>query len=322
MSVHPETPPGLLRIGELSRRIGVSDHVLRAWERRYGLLQPLRSAGGYRLYSGADERRIRRMQANLAAGLSAAEAAQAVLAEEEAEEERAAPAAPGTTGPGDGDGLARAALALAHSLDLLDEPSAQAAFDRLLADFTIETVLRDVALPYLRDLGRRWQRGEASIAHEHFASNLLRGRLASIATGWGEGHGPRALLACAPAEQHDLALMMFGIVLHRHGWRVAYLGARTPIEELVRAAAETRPDLAVLSAVTPERFEGFAVGLARLARLVPLAIAGAGATHAMAEAAGARLLTGDPVTEAQRMPSPPARASWARQQEKAAGAGG
>jgi DNA-binding transcriptional MerR regulator len=61
----------LLRIGELSRRLGVSDHVLRAWENRYGLLQPVRSPGGFRLYSEADEARIRRMQAYLADGLSA-----------------------------------------------------------------------------------------------------------------------------------------------------------------------------------------------------------------------------------------------------------
>ena len=77
-----ETSSAVLRIGELARRVGVSDHVLRAWERRYGLLRPVRSPGGYRLYSDADERRIRRMQAHLAAGLSAAEAARAALSEE------------------------------------------------------------------------------------------------------------------------------------------------------------------------------------------------------------------------------------------------
>src|ERR1700679_2149536 len=72
----------LLRIGELSRRLGVTDHALRAWESRYGLLQPVRSAGGFRLYSAADELRIRQMQAHLAGGLSAAEAARAVLLED------------------------------------------------------------------------------------------------------------------------------------------------------------------------------------------------------------------------------------------------
>jgi MerR family transcriptional regulator, light-induced transcriptional regulator len=69
----------LLRIGELSRRLGVSDYVLRAWENRYGLLHPVRSPGGFRLYSEEDEWRIRRMQAYLADGLSAAEAARAAL---------------------------------------------------------------------------------------------------------------------------------------------------------------------------------------------------------------------------------------------------
>src|ERR1035438_976937 len=78
---NPEGSP-VLRIGELSRRLGVSDHVLRAWESRYGLLQPVRSAGGFRLYSEADAGRVRRMQAHLADGLSAAEAAKAVLGED------------------------------------------------------------------------------------------------------------------------------------------------------------------------------------------------------------------------------------------------
>src|SRR4249919_1572183 len=93
----PESSP-LLRIGELSRRLGVSDHVLRAWESRYGLLQPVRSAGGFRLYSEADALRVRRMQAHLAHGLSAAEAARAVLGEDNGAgpdpgQHRAAPAA-------------------------------------------------------------------------------------------------------------------------------------------------------------------------------------------------------------------------------------
>jgi DNA-binding transcriptional MerR regulator len=73
-------PEHHLRIGELSRRAGVSPELLRAWERRYGLLRPARSAGGYRLYSADDEARIRRMQAHLSEGLSAAEAARLAAA--------------------------------------------------------------------------------------------------------------------------------------------------------------------------------------------------------------------------------------------------
>jgi DNA-binding transcriptional MerR regulator len=297
--MNQEIPSARVRIGELGRRVGVSEHVLRAWERRYGLLRPERSPGGYRLYSAADERRIRRMQAHLAAGLSAAEAARAVLSEE-----RAGAPQGGRTGSGGGSGVADTAHDLADRLDRLDEPGAQAALDRLFAGFTTETVLRDTLLPYLHQLGDRWERGQASIAGEHFASNLLRGRLAGLARGWGQGHGPCAVLACPPGEQHDLGLLMFGIVLHRCGWRVEYLGAATPIAELARTARQARANITVLAAAIENHFDGLTDDLARLARQVPLALAGAGATQTLAGQTGARQLTGDPVTEAQRLLAP------------------
>jgi methanogenic corrinoid protein MtbC1 len=287
--------------------VGVSDHVLRAWERRYGLLKPVRSAGGFRLYSEADESRVRRMQDHLARGLSAAEAARAALG--------ADGVGPGSAAGGSAsvaverhEGLADRAGALALALDELDEPAAQAVLDRLLSDFTVETVLRDVVMPYLQELGERWARGSVTVAQEHFASNLLRGRLASLARGWGHGHGPRAVLACPPGERHDLGLLVFGIALNRNGWRVGYLGADTPLEELINTAVDTSADLVVLAATTPERFAGLTEDLSRLASIVPLALAGAGAARTMALPVGTRLLTADPVTEAERLP-PPTRSS-------------
>ena len=289
----PDLPP-VLRIGELSRRLGVSDHVLRAWESRYGLLQPARSAGGFRLYSEADESRVRRMQAHLAHGLSAAEAARTVLGEDNgaAGPRRAGPAA--SELPGD----------LRQALDTFDEPAAQAALDRLVSDLSLAAVLRDVVLPYLSELGARWASGTASIAQEHFASNLIRGRLAGLARGWGNGHGPRAVLACPPGELHDLALMVFGIVLNRNGWRIDYLGMNTPVEELTRTVDARRPDLVVLAATLPENLEPHATQLTALAQRAPLALAGAGATPQIAGAVGARLLTSDPVTEAENIQWP------------------
>jgi DNA-binding transcriptional MerR regulator len=292
-----ESPGGrpLLRIGELSRRVGVTDHALRAWESRYGLLQPVRSAGGFRLYSAADEGRIRQMQAYLAEGLSAAEAARTVLREDGST--RTEPVLPG------GPDLAAAtvselATALRQALDDFDEPSAQAVFDRLVSDLSLTAVLRDVVLPYLAELGERWQRGTANIAQEHFATNIVRGRLAGLARGWGGGHGPRAVLACPPGEQHDMALMIFGIVLNRNGWSIDYFGVNTPVEELERAVVATHPDLVVLAATIPEPLESLGPELAGLARRAPLALAGAGATAQLASAVGAQLMEGDVVTEA------------------------
>ena len=292
------TPEGsaVLRIGELSRRLGVSDHVLRAWERRYGLLRPVRSAGGFRLYSEADEMRVRRMQAHLTQGLSAAEAARAALGEDIPAEADFSPAAGLNLTPATASELS---VAFRQALDAFDEPAAQAVLDRLMSDLSLPTALRDVVVPYLTELGERWERGTASVAQEHFASNILRGRLAGLARGWGSGHGPRAVLACPPGELHDLALMVFGIMLNRNGWRVDYLGTSTPIEELTRTADETHPDLIILAATLPEHLEPFIPQLTALARRAPLALAGPGATARIAGAVGARLLTGDPVTEAQ-----------------------
>jgi DNA-binding transcriptional MerR regulator len=285
----PQPLPGF-RIGELSRRTGVSAQLLRTWEHRYGLLQPARSAGGYRLYTEADERRVRRMQACLAQGLSAAEAARAALRAD-------------ATGSAfsSGYGLADGAAVLAASLDAFDETAVQAILDRLWADFTVESVLSQVILPYLHNLGERWANGQTSVACEHFASNILRGRLAGLARGWGDGHGPRAILACPPGEQHDLGLMMFGIVLHRNGWRVHYLGADTPAGELARTVRDVRPHLMVLAAVAAERYQPHVADLTRLAAAVSLGLAGAGATPALAAATGAQLMAGDPVAEAQQV---------------------
>ena len=288
----------MLRIGTLSRRLGVSEHVLRAWERRYGLLRPTRTPGGFRLYSEVDVERVQRMQRHLADGLSPAQAARAAL-----NEESTALTGVDTGEAGQHDDLGEAFGMLAAALDDFDEPGANAVLDRLLSTLTVETVLRNVVLPYLRDLGERWERGAATVAQEHFASNLLRGRLASLGRGWGQGHGPRALLACAPGEWHDLALLAFGIVLNRSGWRIDYLGADTPLEELIRTARSTRADLVVLVATLPERFDGVSEELTVLARTAPLAIGGAGATQAVAEAVGAHLLTANPVTAAEEVAS-------------------
>jgi DNA-binding transcriptional MerR regulator len=289
--------PSLLRIGELSRRVGVSGHVLRAWEARYGLLSPVRSSGGFRLYSDGDERRVRRMKLHLAEGLSAAEAARAAIAGSQSPP--APEVGPGATEPGSATDLRALANAWQRAFDDFDEPAAHAVLDRLLSSFSLATTLRDVVLPYLHELGDRWERGDVTIAQEHFASNVIRGRLAGLARGWGSGHGPRAILACPPGELHDLSLLIFGIVLNRNGWRIEYLGANTPIQELVGAVGRSRPDLVVVAATTNDHFDGIHVELARLATVVPVALAGAGATRQVGERVGARVLIGDPVTAAE-----------------------
>jgi DNA-binding transcriptional MerR regulator len=283
------TDPGLLRIGELSRRSGVSPELLRAWERRYRLLRPARSQGGLRLYSLEDLERVRLMQHHLARGLAAAEAA-ALAAEP--------PLAPS----GAETLLADAKGELAAALGAFDEPRAHAVLDSLLATATIDAVLATVVLPYLRELGERWERGAASVAEEHFASAVLRGRLLGLARGWGRGLGPRIVLACAPGEQHDLGLIAFGLALRARGWRVVYLGADTPLASVADAAHASDAVFAVISAVTPQRFRTQRDELRELARRQRLWLAGAGASEAAFEL-DAEILADDPVDEADRLTS-------------------
>ena len=279
------TEAGHLRIGELSRRTGTSVDLLRAWEKRYGLLEPDRSEGGFRLYSDADVGRVRTMQGHLAAGLAAKEAARRALEQ---------------PGPAVGDALVdQSRRELADALAGFSEGKANAVLDRLLAALSIDAVLRDVVLPYLRDLGEAWERGEASIAQEHFASNVLRGRLLGLGRGWGEGSGPHAMLACPPREQHDLGLIAFGLALRNRGWRITYLGQDTPVSTLEQEARELSPDRVVVAASDAERLDNVLADLTRLARAAPLSIGGAGASLELAEKAGASLLSSDPVSSAE-----------------------
>ena len=294
------TGDGVLRIGELSKRSGVSPELLRAWERRYGLLRPTRSAGGLRLYSVADVERVRVMRRHLAEGLAAAEAAavalRAATGEEATGEEAAREEA--TSGPA---ALSPAMMReqLADALDRFDEPRAQAILDRLLAAATVDMLLSEVVLPYLRELGDRWERGEASIAQEHFASGILRGRLLGLARGWGLGVGPAAVLACLPGEQHDLGLIAFGLALRARGWRIVYLGPDTPIETIEETSRLLQPNLVVLHAATADRVRPVVDQLPALARHHRIALAGAGTD--VAESEGLLLLTGDPIAEAARI---------------------
>ena len=186
------------------------------------------------------------------------------------------------------------------ALDALDEPAAQAVLDRLLADYTLAATLREIVVPYLKELGDRWASGEITITQEHFASNVIRGRLAGLARGWGDGDGPRAVLACPPDELHDLPLLIFGIVLNRSGWRVEYFGANTPIGEVIEGARRLPPELVVVAATVPERLVAIDADLAQLADVAPLALGGAGASPELAMEVGAHLLMGDPVTAAQQ----------------------
>ncbi len=279
MSAMPHS--GHLRIGELARRSGVSPELLRAWERRYGLLQPSRSTGGFRLYTDDDELRVRRMNTYLADGLSAAEAAQRALRE------------PNPPPPPSGGGLEASATTLVDALRAFDDAAAHELLDSALASFSIDAVIDGLIAPTLRALGDGWETGTVTIAQEHFASNIIRGRLLGISRGWGRGAGAVALLACASHEQHDLPLLLFGLLLRADGWRVSFLGADTPVATVEDVVVELEPRAVVLAMTVPDHVPAVEKDVATLAGRTRLFIGGAATDRALAERCGATLLVPD-----------------------------
>jgi DNA-binding transcriptional MerR regulator/methylmalonyl-CoA mutase cobalamin-binding subunit len=292
---------GFIRIGELSRRTGVSPELLRAWERRYGLFTPDRSPGRFRLYSGADVARVQSMKEHIAHGLSAAEAARIVL-------ERPAPREqPISASEVPFEDERRALLA---ALLAFDEPAANTALDRLVATLSLESLLREVIVPVLQEIGERWSSGDVIVAQEHFASNVLRGRLLALGRGWGRGLGPQAVLAAPPREQHDLGLVILGLALRDRGWRVTFLGADTPIETIEDSARRVDAGLVVVASARAACLEDVADALASLAASRRTAIAGEGAGPELAQKLGAQYLASGPIEAADQLTSIRTGATW------------
>ena len=155
-----------MRISELSRRVGVSVDTLRAWERRYGVLSPRRTAGNTRMYSAIDEARVGVMKRYIAQRLPVAQAAEMAMA------------APLRVSQGTGEELPeherrRGLRELGSALEAFDETSADRALQQLLAAYAPTAVIGQVVLPYLREVGERWAQNRLSIAQEHFASHFL-----------------------------------------------------------------------------------------------------------------------------------------------------
>lgn len=286
MSTHVEG----LQIGELAERVEVSTHTLRAWERRYGILKPSRTTGGYRVYSELDVRRVSAVLGLREQGVSIAEAARRVNANVVAQ----IPA---------GRRIDAAAIVyeMHRAVDRFDEFALSAALDRLLSSHRLEEALRDGLMPFLVQLGGRWERGEVSVAHEHFATQLIRRRLDSYSLMWADGDGPLVVLACPPGEQHDIPLLVLGVLLARSGWRIRYIGQETPVADLAQACSILQPDLVVMAATRDTTFRRSLDELRDLARSYRLLIGGRGATDTICADLGVEAMSQDVVAAASAL---------------------
>jgi methanogenic corrinoid protein MtbC1 len=190
---------------------------------------------------------------------------------------------------------------LQTTLESFDEAGGHRILGRVLEQLDVEDGITHVVLPFLSQVGQRWEQGKIGVAQEHFASNVIRVRLSMLLHSERARTGPVAVLACMPGEQHEFGLMAMALVLSRLDWDVCYLGASTPTAEVALTARTLRPRAVVLSAHRRTAFAAHGPALRRLGRLTPVHIAGPGATDEAAQLCEAHVVAGSPVDGARSL---------------------
>lgn len=216
---------------------GVNPMTLRAWERRYGLVRPMRTPKGHRLYTHQDVDRIRHVQALVQRGVPISRVRDLLdTRPETADAER-------PQGPWRGyhDRMAAA-------ISQFDERELDQVYDEALSIHPIEKMTRNMILPLLVHLGERWQKLPGAIAEEHFFAMYLRSKLgARLQHRMRYATGPRIVAACVPGEQHEIGLLLFALEAHHAGLQTVLLGADTPLEDVAIAQRRSGSDAVVIS---------------------------------------------------------------------------
>ncbi|MBI2780637.1 MAG: MerR family transcriptional regulator [Chloroflexi bacterium] len=249
----------MYNIKQAAARAGVTVPVLRAWERRYGIVNPGRSSGGYRQFDEESVARVRTMRTLVDEGWSPSAAAGAILdgsvpvRDDQPTSPAGAPtfalgghAAQGTS-PAEAAAMTERFLAAAKAL----QPDAiTSVLDDLFARGSFERVATDLLFPALEALGDAWAAGQLSVAGEHLASSAVQRRLGQAleAAGSGDARGARVVVGMPPGGRHELGALAFAVTARRAGMPVTYLGADLPVEDWL--AAVDGASAAVIGVVT------------------------------------------------------------------------
>lgn len=217
----PRTEAARLQtISSVSELLGVPVPTIRSWERRYGFPTPRRTRGRHRRYSAQEVELLRALRDEITRGHAAREAARLVM------QQAAGAGVPRTTHVED---FLRAAMGL-------DPANLRRTLDDAAQAVGVESTIRDVALPAMREIGRRWSVGTCDVAQEHLATEGVRTWLARLtAMAPLPFRGGTLVLACGPKDLHAIGLEAFGVLLARHGWGIRLLGQTTPAEAVVQA---------------------------------------------------------------------------------------
>lgn len=252
-------------LGVVVQETGINPDTLRAWERRYGLPKPARSPGGHRLYSQEDISLVRWLQGRQAEGMRIGRAVdlwnQIKESGRDPYQEHPISAAERISGleerlrPGQGgderrvyQGAQQAWLAAAVNFN---EQKAEQILSGDFARFSPEEVWLQIILPVLDEVGARWKQNQLTVQQEHFISSLISRHLgAQIDAAPPPIREETLLAACPPGERHELTLLMITLLFRRRGYRVVYLGADVPGQDLGQAIRAARPNLILLAAQT------------------------------------------------------------------------
>ena len=235
----------------VASRTGLSIHVLRAWERRYGAIKPQRSAGNRRLYSDEDVERLSLLKRATTAGRRIGDVAHLSLQSlVELVGTDGQPAELPTTPPGSSSltYTARHIGAILASIETLDSDALESDIAEAATEFGMPILLEHVLAPVLREIGDRFRAGNLRIAHEHMATAIIRTFLGSrLALANSDRTGPRILVATPARQSHELGALMVAVTAASSGYRVLYLGGNVPADELIFAARDAGVQAIALS---------------------------------------------------------------------------
>jgi DNA-binding transcriptional MerR regulator/methylmalonyl-CoA mutase cobalamin-binding subunit len=245
---------------------GVSVELIRAWERRYGVLRPERTPSGYRAYTDRDIAILKRLKQLTDEGVSISDAAK-LLPRIQADLSLAPAVALPEVTLSAVEGWRAAVLAAAEAYE---QTRVSAIIDEVLAALPPLRAFEDVFAPVQREVGERWHAGRFTVAQEHLVSQVVRARLVGLLHASPENVGRRhAVLACFPDEEHEIGLLGAALRLRHAGVRVTLLGQRVPAVDLGRAVGALKPHLVGLSAVTNRGAAMFEDMLARIMEGIP-----------------------------------------------------
>ena len=289
-------------IKEASARSGVGAPLIRAWERRYGVVRPVRTPSGYRLYDDATIRVLVAMRSLVTAGWTASEAARAISSGEVGIDDIAAmpePAlAPGSRSPGP-DHRERLIARFVAAAEANSSPDTESVLDEMLASGSYESIVDDLLLPAAAALGDAWADGRLSVAGEHAASGAMGRRLSAAFQAAGVPRKVSVVVGLPPGSRHELGALAFAAALRRRGVGVLYLGSDVTVDGWVDAMARTRARAAVVGVITEDDRDPAAdVVAALIAHDVPLVAVGGAAAAADGTAPAAVLRVPERVVDA------------------------